>query len=330
MSDERPPLDAVHALRRGFRVAAGTPKLLVPLVLVQGCAALLELVPAGWVLLACAVAARRGGPDGVFSLILRPSTWALWLAGGVLAMAGASLLRTTIGAGCLGVLARRLSQPGEGAAAFGAMLLEAPARWLAAAGVAAFLEALATVSAAGGFLSAWAYFSLRPGAGAAAAMALATIVACLLPFLFVALRFGVARAVLDEGGPVGAVAAGLSMFGARPLLGVLPLAGFWITEVAIGWGAAVADALLAASVHEPGAWVLMLAPRVLVQVGAAVPVAFVALARQGTVAAIVLDDLGRLPPEAPAPPAAPLPAAPRRPELALVVSRPAPESGPAD
>lgn len=308
-------LSVVDVLRAGIAAGRQQVRLVVPLALAEACAALVGLVPGLWLALRVLLASSHvAAPHplgalglGALETLVDPRTWAIYLLGALLAVAAGWLLRTVVQAGTLRVLSAQVGRPRPVAVeALSAAVLEDPARWLAARGLAAVLEGVALGSALGMVVLAMAYFTAHPGPVAALLMTVATVLLISLPLVDAALGLGFARAAILDEGPAEALGRGLELAWRRSSALLPSWYALALAELVVTVSAGGAAATVGALPQGHGGWVLRLAPRALVFLVAAAAQALVALARAGIYATLVVEDAGGLP-VAPAPGPAPEP-----------------------
>jgi hypothetical protein len=320
-SETRPSgLRSRGLLALGFAAASRQRQLLVPLVVAEALGQLLNLVP-GLVLLGQVVGEswRHRGVEPSLALVLatiavltRHGTLPVLLVGTLLASFGAWLLRTFVAGAVVRALSAQLGRASSvDDEAFSSAIVEDPGRWLAAAGLAAVLRAVAFVCALGAVVAAMVFFTHVPGVAAALGMTFATALVVLLPVTDAALDLGFVRAVSTDEGPVTALGEGL-LLAARRSRDLLPV---WWLGVMLDLATAVAFGLLSSAgpvTGDVGLGVLLLGPRAMVFVVSAVAFSAIALVRFGAYAALVRDDRGDLPttPAGPPPSPPPLPAEP--------------------
>jgi hypothetical protein len=330
-------LSAARSLRSGVDAALAAPRLVLPLWLAAVAASLVGVVPMAWLGLEALVRARRWGlplSEGGFWLALgdaagRPSSWGVVMGGLLLAKAGGWLVEAVARAGVTTVLARQVGRPaGAPLPAWGAGVLEAPERWLTAAGLSLALAGGTLVAAVGLVGSALAVFATRPGVGSSALMAFAVMTLAVPVVAEAALALGVARSTLVDEAPFDSLAGGLRALFARPASLLGPWLVLALGDLAVGGLATILGAGLPGVGDVPERLVWATVAHGAVMVVAALGHAAVALVRQGTLAAMVEHAEGRLP--EPPPPVPPEPV--REPvyeavALRLVVDRDADEPG---
>ncbi len=297
-------LGATQALSLGIRAARRQARLVVPLALAELCVALVGWTPRLFVGAKVLAAARQvPAPQpqlalalGGLAALLDPSTWTIAALALLLSAAGAFLVRTAAFAGVLPSVSNQLGReaPGEGPS-FSESLLVHPERWLVTRALASLLWLVALASVGGALVLGTANLTAHPGVGAALAMTVATFALLSLPFVDAALSVGFARSVLLGESPAFALAGGLGLAWRRAGALLPAWLAYLLVDGAIFVALAGADATIDAAPQDHARWVLLLVPRALVLVGAAVANGAVGLARLGTYAALVREEAGTLP-----------------------------------
>ena len=311
-------LRAHQAVRLGLRAASRNPELSFGKALLDAAGSLLSVLP--WLSALILVAALAGHLEPLLGLAaaavaLVKMRWAL--AGGALAAAAISwTLGTAFWAGALPVLAadaelQRRPPPGH----FWPLAVQGFSR-VAAAGVlaAALLFAFELSLAAGALWGAVAILA-RPTASAFALLALAGCVGVAGAVLLDALaRLMLVRAAAFGDGALAAFARASGVLGRRMGACAAVQLAFLVLEAVAATVAGLLTGILWAGL-DPAVLLLSLPPRIAAGLAFGAVFAWLEVARQGAMAALVADAEGLidLPPERP--PLPPPPAVLQRPEV---------------
>jgi hypothetical protein len=327
-------LRANQAVRLGLRAASRNPELSFGKALLDALGSALSALP--WVLAAVLVASAAGWLDpllglAVAAVALRQMSWAL-LGGALSAAAISWALGMAFWSGALPVLAadaelQRRPPPGH----FWPLALRGFARVAAASALAyglllAFWVSLGVAAASGA-----ATILLHPSPAAFALFALSGCLAIVGGILLDALaRLMLVRAAAFGDGAVSAFARSCEVLGRRLGACAAVQLAFFLLQLVVATVAGLFSGILWAGL-DPAVHALALPPRLAVALAFGAVFAWLEVARQGALAALVADAEGLidLPPESP-----PLPPAPdvlRRPEvieaLPVIDALPAPPEG---